>query len=428
MDKISSLPDHILSHILSFLPTKNVVATCVLSTRWRYVWASVPILDFDARLHADCYSVFNMNANKSDITFQHFVSRVLLFHDQRIQKFRLIYDCLCPYTPVHTWLRVAISEKMQELELDIGLSVHHEIFDLPKKFFTSSSLVVLKLSGIPFNIPSFVDFPSLKTLELRRISSFDEKCIESLLSGCHALEELVIEEISRMKPKTVYLSIETLRTFIFTYRFVVDAMVDLPYKFFINAPNLTYFHVKGCISDVFVMNTSASLDEAHIDLRQTPVSLENYVVCSQRIFKLFKGIANAKFISFSGEVVQLLCAASNQSLPAFSNLEQLTFGIGFDFAWKRILAEFIICSPHLEELTLNNKEGFLKDMDELSKFATRPLPESLKSDLKQILIEELYGSFMPEQIVYLVEHVNILKRLIINCRCPTTLRSQIGLA
>ncbi|KAH9625746.1 hypothetical protein KSS87_022299 [Heliosperma pusillum] len=428
MDKISSLPDDILSHILSFLPTKYAVATCVLSTRWRYVWASVPILDFDARLHGDCYSVSNINANKSEIAFQHFVSRVILLHDKRIQKFRLIYDCLCQYTPVPTWLRVAISENMQELELDICLSIRHEFFDLPKKFFTSSSLVVLKLSRIPFNIPSFVHFPSLKTLELKRISSLDESCVENLLSGCHVLEELVIEEITRMNPKTLYLSIKTLRTFIFSYKFVVDTMVDLPYKFFINAPNLKHFHVKGCISDVFVVNTFTSLDEAHVDLRQTPVSAENYTVCCHRIFKLFQGISNAKFISFSGEVVQLLCAASDQSLPAFSNLEQLTFGISFDFAWKRMLAEFIICSPHLKELTLNNKQGFLNYMDELSKFATRPLPENLRSDLKQILIEELYGSFMPEQIVYLVEHVNILKRLKINCRCPTTLRSQIGLA
>ena len=46
-DRLSSLPDCLLHTIMSFLKARQAVQTCVLSTRWRHLWRSVPCLDID---------------------------------------------------------------------------------------------------------------------------------------------------------------------------------------------------------------------------------------------------------------------------------------------------------------------------------------------------------------------------------------------
>ncbi|KAK2972327.1 hypothetical protein RJ640_014385 [Escallonia rubra] len=50
-DWLSNLPDEILCHILSFLPTKNAVATSILSSRYSSLWSCIPVLDFHYQPH-----------------------------------------------------------------------------------------------------------------------------------------------------------------------------------------------------------------------------------------------------------------------------------------------------------------------------------------------------------------------------------------
>ncbi|KAL4182957.1 hypothetical protein AMTRI_Chr11g152830 [Amborella trichopoda] len=44
-DRISSLPNCLLESIVSLLPIREAGRTCILSKRWRYVWASAPSLN-----------------------------------------------------------------------------------------------------------------------------------------------------------------------------------------------------------------------------------------------------------------------------------------------------------------------------------------------------------------------------------------------
>ncbi|KAJ0875454.1 putative F-box domain, leucine-rich repeat domain superfamily, F-box-like domain superfamily [Helianthus annuus] len=45
-DRLSSLPDDLIHKILSFVTIKRAVETSVLSPRWRYIWTSMPYLNF----------------------------------------------------------------------------------------------------------------------------------------------------------------------------------------------------------------------------------------------------------------------------------------------------------------------------------------------------------------------------------------------
>ncbi|KAF7027958.1 hypothetical protein CFC21_039941 [Triticum aestivum] len=44
VDMFGPLPDEVLSHVLSFLPSREAVQTCCLARRWRHLWKSAPVI------------------------------------------------------------------------------------------------------------------------------------------------------------------------------------------------------------------------------------------------------------------------------------------------------------------------------------------------------------------------------------------------
>ena len=58
-DSFGELPEHILSHILSFLPTKEAVRTSILSKRWKFIWTSIPELHFFYDHRLEVYHSFD---------------------------------------------------------------------------------------------------------------------------------------------------------------------------------------------------------------------------------------------------------------------------------------------------------------------------------------------------------------------------------
>ncbi|KAF9625005.1 hypothetical protein IFM89_017001 [Coptis chinensis] len=79
VDRISSLHDHILLHILSFLPTKYAVAASLLSRRWENLFTSISKLEISDK---QLYSTESESENPMvKENLMNFVDRVLLLHD-----------------------------------------------------------------------------------------------------------------------------------------------------------------------------------------------------------------------------------------------------------------------------------------------------------------------------------------------------------
>ncbi|XP_057444498.1 F-box/FBD/LRR-repeat protein At3g26920-like [Lotus japonicus] len=158
-DRISNLPDPILCHILSFLPTEEAIATSVLCKRWKPLWRSVPTLEFF------CHSRFITTE-----LFLQSVNVVILSRDQNqpIHKFQLTYNFCDSVDPVNfeLWVNTTVKRSLQHLHLYLRF---HSCLTRPanlSSIFSCTTLVVLKLYQINLEL-EFKTLPKLLRTDIQ---------------------------------------------------------------------------------------------------------------------------------------------------------------------------------------------------------------------------------------------------------------------
>jgi hypothetical protein len=145
-DMISSLPDGVLNHILSFLPTKITVSTARLSTRWRHLWKDISVLNFTDDSHE-----YNHQQSDRFKTFAVMVNSVIALLNNPREIRNMTLECAHSLSDdkfreysVDTWVRAVIGPHLEELNLIFAFSADASDFKLPQTLFPPTNLVSLR--------------------------------------------------------------------------------------------------------------------------------------------------------------------------------------------------------------------------------------------------------------------------------------------
>ncbi|CAK9166646.1 unnamed protein product [Ilex paraguariensis] len=235
-----------------------------------------------------------------------FVDGVLDLHDvSYIMNFSL--NCSEDYdlSRVEAWISTVIKKNVQELDLFFFTNP----IALPQCLFTSESLKVLKLSyGITFDIPTDAHFPNLRVVHLTSVLFQDGNSTQRLISGCPALENLVIFKSGIDHIEVFNVCSPTLKRF--TLSCCADNFEnDCECTFLVEVPALEYFELTDIVQSHYTLTNLCSLVKAKVD----------FLFGGERAFEILQGIFMVKYLSLSYFMVQALYE-SNKDFPIFRDL------------------------------------------------------------------------------------------------------------
>ncbi|XP_058730959.1 F-box/FBD/LRR-repeat protein At5g53840-like [Vicia villosa] len=163
-DRLSNLPDSVILHILSFLNTKHVVQSCVLSTRWKHLWKCIPTLI----LHSSRFTTVKK--------FASFVSNILTLRDTSSSLHALdLYlhgdiepQLLTNYACSHNIPRIlsCVSSCKALTSLKLSLGIGHFTTTLFPDSLNLPLLTNLDLTNFAFSAEPFSTFTKLNSLAL----------------------------------------------------------------------------------------------------------------------------------------------------------------------------------------------------------------------------------------------------------------------
>ncbi|KAF4347128.1 hypothetical protein F8388_016106 [Cannabis sativa] len=220
-DHFSYLPQHIVHHIFSFLTTKDVIRTSLLSKHFFHIWCTFPILNFD-------YELFSTSTYNSSTTCS---QRLIKFFETIIASLKRIpqnscdldtFTCRFPLTKLPKPNDNIINNVLTySLEYGIANKVKHLTIECTTRTHQTSNIVVRDQDQdsqetnkplLPPLLPVEV-FSSkwIKTMNLCGISLLNVE--NSIIIKCPLLEDLIFERCNTtIRPTTILISCPKLKS------------------------------------------------------------------------------------------------------------------------------------------------------------------------------------------------------------------------
>ncbi|XP_058220025.1 F-box protein At4g22280-like isoform X2 [Rhododendron vialii] len=262
-DRISSLPDSILCHILSKLPTKTAVATAVLSTQWKHLFASIPNLS----LHIDDAAV--PNNDQPSPNFANFMSHLLTvtLRGARLREFVLCCSHDYGNDRIASWISAALG--LNPIKLLIFFSAKNTSMSVPS-FFNSSTIEFLAWSQqFAVKVPSKVCLRNLKQLFLVLVRFPDGSSLGRVLDGCPVLEDLSLDGCEFEGTEILQICSGSLRLLALT-----NCCLESRYQMEIDTPVLRVLYYDGYAARHYPSLNLKTLVKAHVDIGLSKKLLE----------------------------------------------------------------------------------------------------------------------------------------------------------
>ncbi|OMP10150.1 hypothetical protein COLO4_04774 [Corchorus olitorius] len=303
-DRISSLPDSILIHILSFLPTIDAVRT-VLVPRFRHLWHFLPTLTFDHSWYT------NYDYPSGDIPcfhkkFFNFVRHVLSFHQNAtIDKFVLKLELNLRYSvleglhldgfndyanrerrmasEVDSWIHFAMRKNVKVLNLDFveaGYSDPTASYRLPSAVFRGKYLTQLKLVACEIKLIGEIQLNCLKLLSLKDCVLNHE--IEQIISRCSVLEKLSL--IGCCSPSRLAFRNPSIKSLILHHEALYNERLE------ISCPSIETLNLAGAMEFVDLVDVSSIV----VSSTYFCFGLENSSDKYQKVVELLKMLSSGK--------------------------------------------------------------------------------------------------------------------------------------
>ncbi|XP_021715927.1 F-box/FBD/LRR-repeat protein At1g16930-like [Chenopodium quinoa] len=412
-DRLSSLPDAILTDILSRLSIDTAAKTSVLSHHWRRLWTGVTRVDLYV-------------CNQSDSTAKiSYILRQLTC--RKLRHFGLTLEdleegsnpsAIC-VSELESWFHQVFSRNVENISVNAEYDVP---LLLPAFLFNSQSLVTLSILGV-LKLPKIkdlcVNLPNLNKLTLDELDNFP-LCLENLIKSCSLLEHLDLVFDLDLSSHVVNIIASNLKSLSISNLSMLNNTRKT--RVYIDAPKLAKLKIQDWSSIYYFLQNPSILVKACIQLENDGgydgLELDgeqDYGALSGprkeyicQMTKFFGGLSSVSKLELKLESwTNILRYFNCLNLPIFSNLTWLQTN-----CFKDLLIS-LNYFPNLEHLEVDL--WLLDDKMEQRRWCAPDfIPDCLVSKLETIHISTVGIDDDLRLLAYILSNAIVLKKLLVD--------------